>query len=82
MECLIQCLDEIEDICYAIALVVERIRQAVKSLLVFALSAMLPAGGVLLAMTHPPLGLAAAFLALSGLLYNAVVDLAPRKPAN
>lgn len=82
MECLIQYLDELEDFCYTIALLAERIRRAIRSLLLFALSATLPAGGILLAVTHPPLGLATAFLALSGLLYNAVVGLPPRTTQN
>jgi hypothetical protein len=77
MECLIQYLDEIEDIFYAFALVAERIRRAIKTLFILAVSAMFPALGVLLAIAHPPLALATAFLALSGLLYNAVVGSPP-----
>ena len=77
MECLIQYLDEVEDIFYAIALIAERIRQSIKTLLVLAISVMLPAFGVLLAVVHPPLALATAFLALSGLLYHAAVGSPP-----
>lgn len=73
MECLIQYLDEIEDALYALALVAERIRQAIKTLFILAVSAMCPALGVLLAIAHPPIALATAFLALSGLLYHAAV---------
>ncbi len=82
MECLIQYLDELEDIYYAIALVAERIRRALKSLIILAVSAMFPAGGVLLATTHPPLALATVFLAMAGLLYHAVVDFPPRATAS
>jgi hypothetical protein len=82
MECLIQYLDEIEDIFYALALVAERVRQAIKTLIILAVSAMLPASGVLLAIAHPPLALATAFLALSGLLYHAAVDVPPRAAAS
>ncbi len=77
MECLIQYLDEIEDIFYALALVAERVRQAIKTLFILAVSALLPASGVLLAIAHPPLALATACLALSGLLYHAVVGSPP-----
>jgi hypothetical protein len=77
MECLIQYLDEVEDIFYAIALVAERIRQAIKTLLLLAVSTMCPAWAVLLAIAHPPMALATAFLALSGLLYHAVVGSPP-----
>jgi hypothetical protein len=86
MECLIQYLDEVEDIFYAIALVAERIRQAINTLFILTVSAMFPACGVLLAIAHPPLALATAFLALSGLLYHAAVgsppDFQPDFPAD
>jgi hypothetical protein len=77
MECLIQYLDEIEDALYALALVAERIREAIKTMFILALSAICPALGVLLAIAHPPMALATAVLALSGLLYHAVVDCLP-----
>ena len=80
MECLIQYLDEIEDVFCALALVAERIRQAIKTLFILAVSAMCPVLGVLLAVAHPPMALATAFLALSGLLYHAVVDCLPASP--
>lgn len=80
MECLIQYLDEIEDVFCALALVAERIRQAIKTLFILAVSAMCPVLGVLLAIAHPPMALATAFLALSGLLYHAVVDCLPASP--
>ncbi len=77
MERLIQYLDEIEDAFYAFALITERIRQAIKAVSILAVSAMLPALAVLLAIEHPPLGLATAFLAQSGLLYHAAVGSRP-----
>jgi hypothetical protein len=80
MECLIQYLDELEDAFYAIALVAERIRQAIKTLIILAVSATLPAFGVLLASAHPPLALATACLALSGLLYRAAIGSPPDSP--
>ena len=82
MECLIQYLDEIEDIFYALALVAERIRQAIKTLFVLAVSAMCPALGILLAIAHPPMALATAALAVSGLLYRAVVGSPLDSPLN
>ena len=80
MECLIQYLDEIEDVFYAIALVAERIRRAFKNLFILAVSAMCPALGVVLAIAHPPMALATAFLGLSGLLYHAAVGSPPGRP--
>jgi hypothetical protein len=80
MECLIQYLDDLEDIFYALALVAERVRRAIKTFFVVAVSAMFPACGILLAIAHPPLALATVFLAVSGLLYHAVVD-SPKRAA-
>ncbi|HEX9851417.1 MAG TPA: hypothetical protein VGA68_00315 [Woeseiaceae bacterium] len=73
MECLIQYLDELEDLYYAVALVAERIRRAFRALIVLAVSATFPALGVLLAVTHPPLAGAMVLLSVTGLLYRAAV---------
>lgn len=71
MECLIQYLDDLEDLVYAVALVGERIRRFVKFLLLSVIAVAIPVSGVLLALAAPPLALAAVFMAFSVLLYRA-----------
>jgi hypothetical protein len=71
MECLIQYLDDLEDLFYAVALVAERIRSILKLLLLSVLGILIPVGGVFLALADPPLARAAVFMTLSGLLYRA-----------
>ena len=71
MECLIQYLDDLEDLFYAVPLVAERIRSIMKLLLFSVLAVLIPVGGVLLALAAPPLALAAVFMTLSVLLYRA-----------
>lgn len=71
MECLIQYLDDLEDLFYAVALVAERIRSILKLLLLSVLGILIPVGGVVLALAAPPLALAAVFMTLSVLLYRA-----------
>lgn len=73
MECLIQYLDEIEDLFYAVALVAEKIRRALLACIAACLFTAIPVSGVLLALKAPPLGLAAVFLAMSILLYRAAI---------
>jgi hypothetical protein len=74
MECLIQYLDEIEDMYYAVALLAERIRRAFRALFVLAASAAFSALGIGLAIAHPPLAIATVFLSVAGMLYRAAVD--------
>lgn len=71
MECLIQYLDDLEDLVYAVALVAEKIRRIAKMFALLVLAIILPVSGVLLALAAPPLALAAVFMALSVLLYRA-----------
>jgi hypothetical protein len=81
MECLIQYLDDLEDIFYAVALVAERIRGFLKLLLLAVFGILLPVGGVLLALVAPPLALATVFMALSVLLYRAATGNSGRRMA-
>jgi uncharacterized membrane protein len=78
MECLIQYLDEIEDLFDALALLAEKIRRAVLAVLIACLLAVVPACGVLLALHAPPLGLATVFVATAVLLYRAAIVQPPR----
>ena len=73
MECLIQYLDDLDDLYYAVALVMEKIRLAVRMTVTVALAAIIPVCGVMLALAAPLLGLAAIFMSLSVLLYCATV---------
>ena len=69
MERFAQYLDDLEDLCYAAALLMERIR---KALLVTAFTACFAAflySAVQLALKEPPLGLAAVCLLVVGHLY-------------
>jgi len=73
MECLIQYLDDIEDAVFALALAGERVRRALRNLLLFGALFLLQGLGLLLALRHPPLALAAlALLAVAYLYHNTV----------
>lgn len=82
MECLIQYLDELEDLIFAIALKAERIRMAVSFFIFMATGAALQVFCVLIALQHPPIALAVASLLAVGMLFHAVVDHPPRACAN
>jgi hypothetical protein len=72
MERIAQFLDDLDDLVAAIGLVSERIRHFVQLLLSACLGIALQVGGVMLALSHPPLALAAALLMFVTLLYRAV----------
>lgn len=73
MECLIQYLDDIEDAVYAAALLTERFRRAALNLLVLVASMLVPVAGIVLALVHWPLALAAVSLVTVGYMYRSVV---------
>ena len=77
MECLVQYLDDLEDLFYALALKAERIRQALQFFLFLAAAAALQVGGVFIALKNPPIAVAVASLLLVGMLFRAVVGPAP-----
>ncbi len=72
MERLIQYLDDLEDIYFATALLMERIRYAAQIGLLLAISFAVQVLGVLLALSRPPLALAVVSLTVVGMLYRAV----------
>jgi hypothetical protein len=72
MERIAQLLDDLDDLVAAVGLIGERIRRFVQLLLSACVGLALQAGGVFLALTHPPLALAAALLMFVTLLYRAV----------
>ena len=74
MECFLQYLDDLDDICYAFALVWERIRRKLGFALFIATALSLQLAAVFLALTHPPIAIAAASLLLVGLMLNGVIS--------
>lgn len=72
MERIAQLFDDLDDLVAAIGLVSERIRRFVQLLLSACVGLGFQAGGIVLALAHPPLALAAALLMFVTLLYRAV----------
>lgn len=77
MERIVQYLDEFEDLICAVMMAKERLRRAVQILVILAASMLLQTLGVLLALSRPPLALAAVSLMIVGMLYNAVTSRFP-----
>ncbi len=73
MERLLQYLDDLEDVIYAVPLIAEQMRRAIQRILFLLGSIFLQAAGVILALSHPPLALAVVMLLLVGMLFRAVV---------
>ncbi len=76
MERIAQLLDDLDDLVSMIGLATERIRQFLLTLIAAFTGTTIIAGGVVLALLHPPLALAVALLLFVSLLYRAVT--APR----
>jgi len=72
MERLVQYLDDLEDIYFAMALVMERVRRAIQLCLLLGISFGIQFLGVLLALSMPPLALAVVCLTVVGMLYRGV----------
>lgn len=72
MERLVQYLDDLEDIYFALGLLMERMRSAVKLGLLLTISVAVQFLGILLALSRPPLALAVVSLTVVGMLYRAV----------
>lgn len=73
MECLLQYLDDLDDFVGMLALAAERIRQFVRAVVLVSLALCVEVFGIFLALTQPPLALAAVSLVSVGLLYRAAV---------
>ena len=78
MECLIQYLDDLEDLFYVAPLIAEQVRRAIQRILFLLGSISLQIAGIVLALTHPPLALAVVALLLVGLLFRAAVIPVPQ----
>ena len=72
MECLLQYLDDLDDLYGAVGLVWEKMRRTLLKLASFAMILAVAAGGVLLALAHPPIALATSTLLFVTLLYRSV----------
>ena len=72
MERLAQLLDDLDDLFAMVGLISERIRNAALKILTTFVGLLLTLGGVLLALSHPPIALATAIMLFVTLLYRAV----------
>ena len=72
MECFLQYLDDLDDLYGAIGLVWEKMRRAILGLLSLTMLLAGAAGGVALALAHPPVALATGTMLFVILLYRSV----------
>jgi hypothetical protein len=73
MECIVQYLDDLEDLVYAFALKWERIRSKLRFALFIAAAVSLQIFGIFLALSEPPLAMALAAALVLCLLNHGVV---------
>ena len=74
MERLVQILDDLDDLIGVIGLAKERILSLLTAAAFAIASVCIQIGGVVLALSHPPLALAAALLMFVALLYRSVTS--------
>lgn len=74
MERIAQLLDDLDDLVSMVGLVSERIRKFILGLIATCTTIAIQAGGVLLALVHPPLASALAILLFVSLLYHSVTS--------
>ena len=72
MECLLQYLDDLDDLYGALGLVWERMRRSLARLIYATLLAAVAAGAVWLALLQPPVAMAVATMLFVILLYRSV----------
>ncbi|MBT8107492.1 MAG: hypothetical protein KJP17_04620 [Gammaproteobacteria bacterium] len=72
MECLLQYLDDLDDLYGALGLVWERMRRSLAKLIYATLLAAVAAGAVWLALLQPPVAMAVATMLFVILLYRSV----------
>jgi len=73
MECIVQYLDDLEDLIYAFALKWERIRSKLRFTMFVVAAVSLQMFGILLALSEPPLAMALAAVLVLCLLNHGVV---------
>jgi len=74
MERFAQCLDDLDDLVYAVALLWEKIRYLFGLLVVLGISLLSLVLGIHLALASPPVAVAAASILLVALLYRSIVQ--------
>jgi hypothetical protein len=79
MERLLQYWDDLDDLYGAVGLISERIRSVLYGVLFLLAGLALHAGGIWLALTHPPLASATAILLFVALLYHLATSGHPLK---
>ena len=72
MECLLQYLDDLDDLVGVVGLVWERLRRALLNLLAATMTTLVAFAGVWLALLHPPIALATSTMLFVILLYRTV----------
>ena len=72
MECLLQYLDDLDDLFGIVGLVWERLRRATLKLLAVIMATVAAAAGAWLALLHPPIALATSTMLFVILLYRTV----------
>ena len=81
MEFFVQYLDDLDDLCYAVVLIWERIRTRVRFVGFVFTSLAFQVLGISIALKSPPIAVAIASLLLSALLYRGAVSPTVRRPA-
>lgn len=72
MECLLQYLDDLDDLFGVVGLMWERLRRAMLKLLAVVMATVVAAAGAWLALLHPPIALATSTMLFVILLYRTV----------
>ena len=72
MECLLQYLDDLDDLFGIVGLVWERLRRAMLRLLAVLMTTVVAGAGMWLALLHPPIALATSTVLFVVLLYRTV----------
>ncbi len=72
MECLLQYLDDLDDLYAAFGLVWERLRRALLKIISTLMVMSVAAGAIALALSHPPIALATSTMLFVVLLYRTV----------
>ncbi len=78
MECFLQYLDDLDDLYGAFGLVWEKLRRALLKLTSLLMVLAVAAGGISLALAHPPIALATSTMLFVILLYRSVTVPSPR----
>lgn len=72
MECLLQYLDDLDDLYGTFGLLWERLRKMIIRMISFAMLLSVAAGGIALALLHPPIAMATSTMLFVLLLYRSV----------